>query len=56
MSEDRDTQSLPPEDVEAQNGELLPDREAMSLVNVPGAEVPGVPGIEPPPLLQPVDE
>jgi hypothetical protein len=48
---DERTEPLDPEELEKQDGEPLPDREAMSVIKVPGAE-PVDPGhtlpIEPP--------
>ena len=50
MSE-KEQEGLEPEELDEQNGEPLPDREAMSVIRVPGAE-PVDPGytlpIEPP--------
>ena len=49
--DERENEGLDPEELEDQNGEELPDREAMSVIRVPGAE-PVDPGyslpIEPP--------
>lgn len=39
MAEKKEEQTLTPEELEEQNGEQLPDREVMSLIN------PGVDGI-----------
>jgi hypothetical protein len=48
---EKENEGLEPEELEEQNGEELPDREAMSVIKVPGAE-PMDPGytlpIEPP--------
>jgi hypothetical protein len=36
--DDERTESLDPEELEEQSGEPLPDREAMSVIKIPGAE------------------
>jgi hypothetical protein len=47
-SEKRQDEALEPEELEEQNGELLPDREAMSILKHPL----GPPTIEPPPVAE----
>jgi hypothetical protein len=47
MAEKNEEQGLTPEELEEQNGEQLPDREVMSLIN-PGVD--GVPTVEFEPL------
>jgi hypothetical protein len=47
---DKEQTELTPEELEEQNGEALPDREAMSLITPPvGAD--GIPTIAPEPKL-----
>jgi len=48
MTEDAETRSLTPEELEAERGETLPNREVMSIVPVSGD--PGEWVIAPPPM------
>ena len=48
MAQEHDEQALTPEELEEQNGEQLPDREVMSLIN------PGVDGVASTAPLEPL--
>ena len=55
MSKEKEHQdAVDQEELEDQNGELLPEREAMSLINpIPGGDMPIDPPLDPPPIEAP---